>query len=347
MIANPIYDIVFKYLMDDDKAARFIVSRILGKEVLSLVPRPQEVVGHLAQKSLTVYRLDFAATLRLEDGSEKLILIEIQKAKYHTDILRFRRYLGEQYADPANSRVVGEDGLGREIQEPLPLVSIYFLGHRLETLTNPVIAVERNYRDAITGEILLARDSFVEGLTHDSFVIQIPYLTQRRRSDLETLLSIFDQANRSSDSHILNVLPEQFPEKFQSVIRRLQMAHSEPEVVTVMRLEDDVLEELQENERALERQKARVAEKEILIAEGEKAIERQRARVAEKEQVILKMDETILAKDQVLAEKDQALAEKDQALVEKNQALDRAKAALRATGMSEPEIDALLGPAFS
>ncbi len=377
MIANPIYDVVFKYLMDDNKVARFIVSRILGKEVVALEPRPQEVIGHLAQKSLTVYRLDYAATVRLEDGSEKLVIIEIQKAKYHTDILRFRKYLGEQYANDANTRLAGEDPLGREILEPLPIVSIYFLGHRLDSLTNPVIAVERTYRDAITGEPLMGRDSFVEGLTHDSFIIQIPYLSQRRRNDLETMLSIFDQANRSSDHHILNVMPDQFPKKFQSLIRRLQMAHSEPEVVNVMRLEDDVLEELQENERALERSKAKLAKQEQLVAENqlilqkkeqliqeaigmiqekegliqekdgviqekEGLIQEKDGVIQEKEGLIQEKDGVIQEKDGLIQEKDGVIQEKDGLIQKKDQALERAKRVLLARGMSEAEIQEML-----
>jgi len=33
-IANPIYDVVFKYLLDDEKVARLLLSALLGKEVL-------------------------------------------------------------------------------------------------------------------------------------------------------------------------------------------------------------------------------------------------------------------------------------------------------------------------
>ncbi|WPD24624.1 MAG: hypothetical protein SD837_08685 [Candidatus Electrothrix scaldis] len=40
--------------------------------------------------------------IRQEDGSRKLVLIEIQKAKLPTDIMRFRKYLGGQYQDPNN-----------------------------------------------------------------------------------------------------------------------------------------------------------------------------------------------------------------------------------------------------
>ncbi len=343
MIANPIYDVVFKYLMDDDKVARFILSRILGKEVLALAARPQEVIGHLAQKSLTVYRLDYAATVRLEDGSEKLVVIEIQKAKYHTDILRFRKYLGEQYAKSSNVKILGEDALGREIQEPLPIVSIYFLGHRLDSLTNPVIAVERTYRDAITGEPLAGRDPFVEGLTHDSYIIQIPYLSQRRRNDLETLMSIFDQASRSQDHHILNVVPDDFPEKFQSVIRRLQMAYSEQEVVSVMRLEDDVLNELQENERALERSKVKLDAQEQILQKNQKVIEENQKAIEENQKVIEENQKVIEENQKVIQEKDQSLAQKDSAIAEKDSVIERAREALASKGMSEVEINRLLG----
>ena len=44
-IANPIYDAAFKYLMQDDRAARLLVDRIAGLEVESLELRPQEVAA--------------------------------------------------------------------------------------------------------------------------------------------------------------------------------------------------------------------------------------------------------------------------------------------------------------
>jgi hypothetical protein len=41
-IANPIYDVVFKYLMRDEKVAKLLLSAIIGKEVVSLEFRPTE-----------------------------------------------------------------------------------------------------------------------------------------------------------------------------------------------------------------------------------------------------------------------------------------------------------------
>ena len=43
IIANPIYDSVFKYLMDDNRVAKLIVSALLAEEVEELEFRPAEV----------------------------------------------------------------------------------------------------------------------------------------------------------------------------------------------------------------------------------------------------------------------------------------------------------------
>ncbi|MBF0103334.1 MAG: hypothetical protein HQK77_20730, partial [Desulfobacterales bacterium] len=41
-IANPIYDSVFKYLMEDISAANVILSSIIGEEIEILALSPQE-----------------------------------------------------------------------------------------------------------------------------------------------------------------------------------------------------------------------------------------------------------------------------------------------------------------
>ncbi|XCN73449.1 MAG: hypothetical protein Q3M24_01480 [Candidatus Electrothrix aestuarii] len=171
-IANPVYDVVFKYLMDDNSVAKKIISLIIGEEIESLEFQPTEYSDDVdkGNRSLTVYRLDFAATVRLPDGNFKRIIIEIQKAKFSTDIMRFRNYLGKQYSNKNN---VYEQG---DRSKACPILSIYFLGHRLDNVHVPVIRVERKYYDNATGGELPVQEEFIESLTHDSFVIQIPEL---------------------------------------------------------------------------------------------------------------------------------------------------------------------------
>ncbi|MCI5120430.1 MAG: hypothetical protein D3908_04390 [Candidatus Electrothrix sp. AUS4] len=150
------------------------------------------------------------------------------------------------------------------------------------------------------------KEEFIESLTHDSYIIQIPRLREKRRNDLEILLSIFDQSQQTSDSrHFLNLNEEDYPEEFQIVIRRLLKAAVEEDVCETMDLEDDILDELESLERT-----------------------------------IIKKDQII---KEILTEKDEALAKKDEALADKDTALAKAIQALVNSGMTETEAKKCLG----
>ncbi len=41
-IANPIYDVVFKYLMEDRESAVLLLSEIIGEDIVELDFHPQE-----------------------------------------------------------------------------------------------------------------------------------------------------------------------------------------------------------------------------------------------------------------------------------------------------------------
>ena len=271
-IANPIYDVVFKYLLDDEKVARLVLSALLGKEVLELEFRPTEVHHEAARPDgtqLLVLRMDFAATLRQEDGARKLVLIEIQKARTAWDVQRFRRYLGSNYASPEN---VYLDPEGK--QQALPIVTIYFLGEGLECVDVPVLKINRHYLDLATGDEVKITDPFVEALTHDSIVVQINRLKNRRRNDLERLLAVFDQGRASrSDPHLLDILEENFPERHREVLRRLMRAAAEQEVRDKMDVEDDILTAFQDQARESADLRQALVEKDQVIEKNAQALE--------------------------------------------------------------------------
>lgn len=278
-IANPIYDVVFKYLMDDHKIAKLLISKIIGEEVESIDFHPTENIvpvkrfseeQDIPSVSFTVYRLDFAAKIRSANGEMKTVIIEIQKAKLPTDIMRFRRYLGKQYMSENNSEKISEDSKKRKA---FSIISIYFLGHKLEYNTAPVIKVSRSYTDLATGEVLSEKEEFIESLSHDSFVIQIPKLEGKRRNELEKLLSIFDQSQRESD-HILNVNEDDYPEEYREIIRKLQKAVLDEEIQNIMNVEDEIVEELGNKEREIENLKDKLSENQKVISEKDQEIAR-------------------------------------------------------------------------
>jgi hypothetical protein len=122
LIANPIYDAVFKYLMQDEISAKILLQAILEIPILHLEFSSQEFASEI--RHFSIFRVDFKARIQTRDNQEKLILIELQKIKFSTDdIFRFRKYLGEQYVSRNN---IDEQG------KPLPIVTIYILGHYLE-----------------------------------------------------------------------------------------------------------------------------------------------------------------------------------------------------------------------
>ena len=92
-IANPIYDSVFKFLMEDERVAKTILSALLKKEVVEVDVRKHEYTNGIKDK-VSMFRIDFGAKVKQDDGSLKLVLIELQKTWLETETLRFRQYLG-------------------------------------------------------------------------------------------------------------------------------------------------------------------------------------------------------------------------------------------------------------
>jgi hypothetical protein len=89
----------------------------------------------------------------------------------------------------------------------------------------------------------------LKDLRNELWIVQVPELQGRRRNDLEILLSIFDQENRMSDHHILNLNVERFSDEYRPIVRRLQQAIADREVREAMDVEDDVVEHFRTEER--------------------------------------------------------------------------------------------------
>jgi hypothetical protein len=204
IIANPIYDTVFKRLMENMKIVKFFLSTILGQQVTAVDVLPQEFthtyvndgkVGDATKKEdktvpYSIYRVDFMATVLTKEGEYRKILIEVQKSLGTIDVHRFRKYLGAQYS---KRDTVIINNVNRELT--LPITTIYILGSQLAEIKCSCLKVGRTYTDLLTDEAVAGRDDFIEKLTHDAYVIQVGRITDiRYTTRLEKLLSIFEQS---------------------------------------------------------------------------------------------------------------------------------------------------------
>ncbi len=194
VIANPIYDVVFKRMMENDKVAKFFIGTLLEQTIETVEVKPQEFTYIDELAGLAVFRLDFIATIKTDLGEYKKVLIEIQKAKNHIDLMRFRNYLAEQYKK--------EDTVNDE-KVILPITTIYILGFKLSEIETPCLKVERNYKDLTNKITIETKSDFVEKLTHDSFIVQVDRITDRYQTRLDKLLSVFEQTNFIDDKKII------------------------------------------------------------------------------------------------------------------------------------------------
>jgi hypothetical protein len=262
IIANPIYDVVFKYLLEDIEIARELLSTILGEEVVSLEVKPQETSTESQASSVSILRFDFKAIIKTKSGEYKKALIELQKAKQVFDVMRFRRYLGDNYRK--EDVVLEENGVSKKL--PLPIVTIYFLGFPLDNIKNAVVKVNRDYKDVITQEVLDVKEDFVELLTHDSYLIQLKLLAGRSRTKLEKVLQVFSPEFKTQDKHQLDFKGDLNEPLVQKIVARLERAIASEEIRDKMDVEDEI-------DRIFERELAKLAmEKDKVIA-----IERQKA----------------------------------------------------------------------
>jgi hypothetical protein len=300
-------------MMEDKKIAKAFLSAITGEEVQELEFAAQEhTIRRPAEKQkkdeevteeklfLTVCRFDFSAKISLPGGGFKTVMIELQKAKLSSDIMRFRRYLGLHYQNQSNT--YGSDG-----EKARQIYCIFLLGYDIGILECPVIRVDYSPVDVSTGNALHVSNEFIRSLHHRSWIIQIDQLKRRRRNDVEKLLSIFDQENRTQNHHILTVNEKDFPETYRPIIRRLRMAYESEDVRIEMEMEDDFMKELQDRERLIAKHEETIEEKNKAIEEKDKTIEEKDKAIEEKDKAIEKKDKTIEEKDKAIEEKDKLI----------------------------------------
>ena len=279
-VANPIYDIVFKYLIEDERIARTILSALLKKEVVAVETHRNEY-SNIGRDNLSVFRIDFGATIQEADGSRHLILIELQKTWLETETLRFRQYLGAQYANVENMLPENQGAYA------IPMVTVYLLGHKVGDIEEPVLYVRRhsyNYNDEVVTKGL--PNPFVDSLTHDSIIVQIPRLHGQINNRLDKVLSIFDQSNK--DQHNKQMLDSDETayandDEMLRIIHRLQAAASDAKMRHDMNVEDEYFSVIEKRDTTIMLKDKEIAEKNVKLEEQGAKLEEQKIQLEHKD----------------------------------------------------------------
>ncbi len=72
-------------------------------------------------KYFSIHRMDFKPKIKLQDTSPWVILIELQKIKFHNQSFRFRSYIGNQYVNRDNLKT----------KNPVPIITIFIAVNHL------------------------------------------------------------------------------------------------------------------------------------------------------------------------------------------------------------------------
>ncbi len=298
VIANPIYDVVFKRMMENDKVAKFFIGTLLEQTIESVEVKPQEFTYTNELAGISVFRLDFLATIKTETGALKKILIEIQKAKNQIDLMRFRNYLAEQYKK--------EDIVNNENQI-LPITTIYILGFDLPEIDSPCLHVERNYKDLIKKEKINTKSDFVEKLTHDSYVVQVAKITNRYQTKLDKLLSVFEQSNFVDKSKIVKefthetdidevkIITEILHHSGTNPAEKKKIEIEQEAWRTVDAMTEDLRGKLENQIKLNDKIEKELSEKENVLSEKENELNQKENELSEKQKELIEKDKLIEA----------------------------------------------------
>lgn len=259
-VANPIYDSVFKFLMEDERIAKTVLSALLKKEVVSVEKRRHEH-PNITRDNISMFRIDFAARVMQDDGSTRLVLIELQKTWLSTETLRFRRYLAAQYNAEENMLKESNSEAG---PYAIPMIAIYLLGHRIGDIDKAVVYVNHKALDYDGKEIENGEnDPFINSLTHDSIIVQIPLLHGKINNKLDRVLSVFDQSQRDdSNQHIvrLDINNYEGDSELMHLVHRLGLAAMNASVRQEMDDEDEFFSAIESRDTQLMQMNKRLSE---------------------------------------------------------------------------------------
>ena len=313
-VANPIYDSVFKYIMEDERIAKTMLSALLKKEVVHVTVRPHEY-SNTTRDTLSMFRIDFAATVREREGNEikdRIVLIELQKTWLNTETLRFRQYLGAQYSNKNNIREAEDKGFA------YPMVAVYLLGHRVGNIKEPIVYVNHDVFD-YNGNVVEDgnMEPFVESLTHNSIIVQIPLLHGNVNNRLEKVLSVFDQTLVDGDTQqVLKIDEDKFADDNDMlyVLHKLTAAAANSEMRQDMNVEDEYYKAIEDRDTAIMQRDKMLKERDCKMAQMDERLSQQSERLSQQSERLSQQSEQLSQQSEQLSQQSEQLRNMAKAL---------------------------------
>jgi phosphotransferase system IIA component len=392
VIPNPIYDVVFRYLMQDYDSAMIILSTLINEKIKKLDFQPltfakkataaeynaqieqkvnkrfeaekQKIIANnslseldktiaineitikdpVTGKDVKLLHLDFAAVIEKENGEEEMVMIELQKVAMETDIFRFKQYIAENFQKKRKiTKKDSDTGQVVKVELPYRLIPIFILNFTIEDEISDLVIKTRQIKTGIfTDKEIDKKNDFIDHLSYELYVVQLPYLQQVEKLDFEhieykqklfALLKLFDQqAKKADNEYRLRLFRKLFPGFLDRVIQRLQTADADnPNLEKQMQAEDYYLKPLLQRDNKISWLLLNKKQIEKELKENKKALEENKKALEDK-------DKSLEDKDKALEDKDKALEDNKKALEDKDKVIYQLAEILKANGISNEEI---------
>jgi hypothetical protein len=180
IIANPIYNAVFKRLMRNERIAKYFFSVLFGEKITEINldpnrPIPEKII-------YDTFRIDFWGKIQTDENKDRKLFIEVLKTEDENKFIK-SDYLYEKYT--RTEMLNGSEVI-------TPMATVYIIGFEIKKIETPCLALTTEFRDEILGEKIVL--SLREPFGHTTFVIQTKKINDDDcKNPLDELLSIFKQ----------------------------------------------------------------------------------------------------------------------------------------------------------
>ncbi len=302
-ILNPVYDSVFKILLENNFIAKGLVERITGLDIEKLTALPTERTKFLKEEAkagveeiklpkknaLSIYRLDFVALIKNKSGGYEHLIIEMQKSALTPHLARFRQYLG----DENRRKVEVEQKNGSFKEEFLPITTIYFIEKSFNKKLPPILFADKRYYDVLNKKEYTENvGKFVKCLTNKAYFIQTTNLPKHLKGDFEILNSFSNQFVLNKGDDLILEIPYKDIDNvkdplYREMIKILQSLVGNEQLKRKMRDERIYEDYLEEMEKKVIESDIKLKQNKQELKQKDQAIEQNKQELKQKDQVIL------------------------------------------------------------
>ena len=191
-----------------------------------------------------------------------------------------------------------------------------------------------------------SEEPFVESLTHNSIIVQIPLLHGNVNNRLEKVLSVFDQTQvEGNTQQVLKIDEDKYADDNDMlyVLHKLTAAAANSEMRQDMNVEDEYYKAIEDRDTAIMQRDKILKEKEELLSQQNEQLSQQNEQLSQQSEQLSQQNEQLSQQSEQLSQQSEQLSQQSEQLSQQSEQLRNMAKALFAKGMTEEQISEMTG----